>query len=206
MHSQPKSPSRVERLVDALLRDRQSVPNSAKTAPTCLVCGRSYASGSRFCCAHCREAFDAGFPVYAPLDADKFYSLPKASVGFRINCKSCGQPFDSCGWNCCCIECSREHRRRQDLEEELKDSPFRTIKRKCAVCGGDIPNWRKGRRVSKATKFCSPRCKDRHGKSTRTAPDSPKPVLARETAKKPPENGLRRKGDAAPSPSAEAAP
>ncbi len=49
------------------------------------VCGRSYASGSRFCCAHCREAFDAGFLVYVPLDVDKFYSLPKASIGFRIN-------------------------------------------------------------------------------------------------------------------------
>ncbi len=104
-----------------------------------LPCGLSYASGSRFCCAHCREAFDAGFLVYVPLDVDKFYSLPKASIGFRINCKGCGRPFDSCGWNRCSIQCKREHRRRRDLQDELKDSPFRTIKRKCAACGADIP-------------------------------------------------------------------
>jgi hypothetical protein len=193
------------RLAHALLRDREKQPS--RPAPSCFTCGRAFARrDGRFCSSYCRHAFDRGVRAYEPPDPDRFYSLPKGRHGFLISCANCRTRFDSPGWACCSIECAREYRRKRELEAELKDDPFRAVKRKCLDCGGDIPNWRKGRRVSKATKFCSPRCKGRHVKSTRAAPDSPKPVLARETAKKPPSNGLRRKGDAAPSPSAEAAP
>jgi hypothetical protein len=198
----PNTDTPSARLARALLRDRDKQPSPP--APSCFTCGRTFARrDGRFCSSHCRHAFDRGVRAYEPLNLDRFYNLPKGRNGFLIPCANCRTRFDSPGWACCSAECSRELHRKRALHAELAGDPFRAIKRKCLDCGGDIPNWRNGRRVSKAAFFCSPRCKDRHGKSTRVAPGSPKPALARETAKKPPENGLRRKGDTAASVSAE---
>jgi hypothetical protein len=199
-------PTKTERLALAILRDRNNKQQpSSSLAPCCLTCGRTFARGAaRFCSANCREAFDAGFPPCQPLDIK--YSLPKGSTGFLIDCAHCRKRFDSPGWRCCSAACAREYRRKRALDAELDGDPFRAVKRKCLVCAGDIPNWRRGRRVSKAAKFCSSRCKHRHAQNAGKVSASPQAVLRRETAKKPPSNGLRRKGDAAPSPSAEAAP
>jgi len=57
------------------------------------------------------------------------------------------------------------------------------VKRKCQQCGGDIPNWRNGRRVSKAIRFCSPRC-SRQAKKAGMATDSPTAVFDTDSAKK----------------------
>lgn len=41
-------------------------------------------------------------------------------------------------------------------------------KRRCAVCAAVIPAWRKGRKVSSATRFCSPKCSRRAKRLTDT--------------------------------------
>jgi hypothetical protein len=190
------------RLARALLRDRDNKQQPSSSSSSCFVCGRSYSHGDgRFCSTRCRSAFDAGMPAYEPLAIT--YSLPKGRDGFLIDCAHCRRKFDSPGWKCCSTDCSRELRCKLALEAELAGDPFRAVKRKCLDCGGNIPNWRKGRRVSKATKFCSPRCKDRHAKIARVSASDPQAVLRREIAKKCPSNGLPRNGHAATSPSAE---
>jgi hypothetical protein len=162
---------------------------------TCFACGRPYTKGDgRFCHPRCRAGFDLGLPPFEPLDLDKFYSLPKAATGFHINCACCRSRFDSRGWRCCSIECQRDLRRKQELDAELANDPFRVIKRKCLGCGGDIPNWRRGRRISKTTRFCSRRCARKHRENGVRAPNAARPVLGLETAKKCPENGGPRSG------------
>jgi hypothetical protein len=122
----------------------------------CFTCGRSYIGGvHRFCSENCQAAFDNGLPPYAPLDPRKFYSLP-----IPIQCCGCNRQFDSKGLRCCSPDCERAYRQREDLEAELISDPFRAVKRKCEGCGSDIPNWRRGRRVSAKTRFCSRRCGD----------------------------------------------
>ena len=56
--------------------------------------------------------------------------------------------------------CERAYRHKRELDVDLAHDPFRVVKRECQ--GQAVPmifwNWRNGRRVSSATKFCSPRC------------------------------------------------
>jgi len=52
------------------------------------------------------------------------------------------------------------------VEFESKLGP----KRKCHQCGGDIPRWRNGRLVSKATRFCTPKCKGAFSRAAKGAP------------------------------------
>jgi hypothetical protein len=54
-------------------------------------------------------------------------------------------------------------------------------KRKCQSCGVNIPNWRKGRRVSKATRFCSDRC----AATVKCLPGVWQPFVARNVKKAP---------------------
>jgi hypothetical protein len=174
-------------LTATLLRDR-SRQRPETTFPECFACGRSYSRGDgRFCGSKCRAGYDAGGPRHEP--SRPTFNLPIGKTGFLIECASCQTQFDSRGLRCCSVECERRHREREQLEAELADNPFRAIKRKCQECGGPIPNWRNGRRVSSATRFCSSRCKDRNGKTARLAAGSPDPVLTPETAKKCPQNG-----------------
>jgi hypothetical protein len=174
---------------------------TGKIQQICLACGRPYTDGdSRFCHPRCRDAFDAGLPAYEPIDISKYYSLPMGPTGFRIKCACCKANFDSKGLRCCSPDCERDFRRKQELNAELKEDPFRVQKRQCEGCGGPIPNWRKGRRVSTATKFCSSRCRDRRRRNANLASDSPQADLPRETAKKCPENGASRRGSRKGSP------
>ena len=168
-----------------LLSDRQAQPTAAK----CYACGKGLVgdTSGRFCSLRCRDAFDAGIPAYDPDYASKsnprWYSLRIGPQGFHIDCAGCGCRFDSKGPRCCSPECKGVYRDRQGRDRLLADVPFRVVKRKCEYehCGRGIPNWRNGRRVSKATRFCSAKCKDRHNRLN--------PVLRRETAKKCPSNG-----------------
>jgi endogenous inhibitor of DNA gyrase (YacG/DUF329 family) len=165
-------------------------------SPLCFTCGREFTKAeSRFCSDRCRDVFDNGAP---PFDADyaskinpRRYRLPIGRHGFPIDCANCRRQFVSKGWRCCSVECERSYR----LKQELADQPFRTIKRKCAECGGDIPNWRNGRRVSKATQFCSRRCKDRNGKNARMTVREVNPALTPKTAKKYPKMGVRKRSN-----------
>jgi hypothetical protein len=184
-------------LEQAITRDLLRPAHKAPSTPACFACGRNYTyrgpngdDSGRFCSSRCREAYDAGFPRYEPLDYDKLYRfrsgelMPIGPTGFFIDCASCRKRFDSRGLRCCSIECERKLSRKQELDVELEADPFRVAKRKCADCGADIPNWRNGRRVSAATRFCSDRCR----KSAARMVDGPDPVLSAETAKKCPKN------------------
>jgi hypothetical protein len=179
------------RLAEAIARDMLAERKPPQKFPSCFACGRSYCSGEgRFCSARCRAAFDVGGPVYEPIDVDRFYSLPKGRHGFLIDCPTCRMPFDSRGLRCCSIDCERGYRDKQKLEAELADDPFRAIKRKCDACRRDIPNWRNGRRVSKATRFCSDRCATAaRRKSAGLDPSDQTSVLSPETVKRYPKNG-----------------
>jgi hypothetical protein len=141
-------------------------PRPIHQSQACFGCGRSYhrQNHGRFCSGRCREAFDAGVPAYEPLDVTRFYSLPIGPKGFFVECAHCRKRFESKGLRCCSSECERELRRKQELEAKLADDPFRVVKRKCESCGGPIPNWRNGRRVSNGTKFCSRRCQRKAAK------------------------------------------
>ena len=195
-------------LANLIMQNTLADKPQREDAPECFACGRPYTyrgpngdDSGRFCSARCREAYDAGFPQYAPPKIA--YSLPRGRHGFLIGCAHCRKQFDSKGLRCCSVECERAYRNKQELDAELANDPFRVVKRKCAACGGDIPNWRNGKRVSKATKFCSPRCQRQGVQNAVLAPTTKNPDSGGETAKKCPSNGLRRKGDAAPSASAE---
>jgi hypothetical protein len=164
-------------LARAIERELLREPSTPKhQTAKCFLCGRDYlyvdTSGDdngRFCSARCREAYDAGLPAYDPNYASKnnprWYSLPMGKHGFLINCAGCGRQFDSKSLRCCSVECERAYR----LKEEVADHPFRVVKRKCVECSGEIPNWRKGRRVSKTTRFCSDRCAERSRRKIRSS-------------------------------------
>jgi hypothetical protein len=190
------------RLARALLRDRDNKQQPSSWSPSCFACGRSYSRGDgRFCSTRCRETFDAGIPAHEPIDIK--YSLPKGRHGFLIDCAHCRRQFDSPGWRCCSTDCAREYRRKQALEAELADYPFRVVKPKCLQCGQAMPLWKNGKRVTSARKFCSPRCQKRHAQSAALAQGEQTPLSGVQTAKKCPSNGLRQTGHAAASPSAE---
>jgi hypothetical protein len=160
-----------ENLARAILADRNR-PQTVTSVMGCFACGRSYApkppsgdDSTRFCSDTCRNAYDNGFPAYEPLNIDKFYSLPKGPQGFYINCLGCDRRFDSKGLRCCSPECERKYREREQaravMAEIDMDAP---VKRQCEGCGSPIPKWRKGRKVSSATRFCSGKC----GRKART--------------------------------------
>jgi hypothetical protein len=81
--------------------------------------------------------------------------------GFCIHCAHCAKEFESLGQRCCSPKCERGHRERQEnlaVMAEVGIAP--AVKRRCAnpECGARIPAWRRGRKVSSATRFCSPKC------------------------------------------------
>jgi hypothetical protein len=88
--------------------------------------------------------------------------MRRGPVGWIIECAGCGKEFDSRGLRCCSTDCERRYLKRCENEQLMAAVGMeRPVKRKCEApgCGRDIPNWRNGRRVSKATRFCSSRCK-----------------------------------------------
>ena len=170
-----------------------------REAIACFSCGRSFLYSAttandfgRFCSARCREWFDAGNPAHRPLDTSKLFNLPIGPHGFLISCAGCNNRFDSKGLRCCSPDCERRLGRKRELDAVLKEDPFRVVKRKCAGCGGDIPNWRNGRRVSSSTRFCNAVCQRKAAKNAGLASGDQNPVLDVQTAKKCPPNGLSR--------------
>jgi hypothetical protein len=188
----------VEALTNAIMDDRQR-DRPREAAPLCFSCGRAYTSGAigdvgRFCSLRCRDAFDSGFPAYAPPKSYRELVAGQGPLGMLINCSGCGKKFDSRGLRCCSIECERAFRRKEELDAELARQPFRAVKRRCGHCGGPIPNWRKGRRVSSAVKYCSSRCQRKGSQNAEGRIASPRGVLVVQTAKKCPENKGARAG------------
>ena len=151
-------------------------PKRPKPAPTpeCHACGHGYTPGqlggddsTRFCSARCRGTYDAGLPAHDPTYANKsnprWYSLPMGRYGFLIDCAGCGKRFDSKGLRCCSPACERSLGERGEIERLKAEAGVEYVsklgpKRKCEGCGGDIPRWRNGRKVSARARFCSPSC------------------------------------------------
>jgi hypothetical protein len=84
--------------------------------------------------------------------------------------------------------CERAYRHKRELDVDLAHDPFRVVKRECQ--GQAVPmifwNWRNGRRVSSATKFCSPRCQHKAARKAETLRSEGQAVLNVQTAKKRP--------------------
>ena len=147
-----------------LLRTDNSKPSAIITE--CFSCGFGIRyRGSRFCSERCREWFDAGrLPYSAPRIGYCWRDgrlMKMGSRGFPIDCAHCGKEFDSKGLRCCTIECERRYRERQDNLAVMAQAGIEAApKRQCAntECGQTVPKWRKGRKVSGATRFCSRRC------------------------------------------------
>jgi hypothetical protein len=208
--SNPPRQTRAERLARALVRDRET--RSAQrinqaSAPACMTCGRAYAGrASRFCSTRCREAYDNGFPVFAPPDPSRYYTLPISGTGFCVACAHCARQFSSHGLRCCSSECERALCQRQARDRELAGDPFRSPRPPCEHCGSPIPRWRNGRQVPATARFCSDRCRKQHhrkfsGRATRSPvlpPSAIQPDLGRQTANWSSSNGVQFRGGTAP--------
>jgi len=187
--------SALARIIERDLLPREPASESSHKVAECFTCGRSFLykgpnghNNGRFCSTRCCEGYDAGAPRYASKDNSIFRDRSgqptrMARHGFLVECKGCGKEFDSKGVRCCSTECERTYRQRQEAEALMAevgiDPPTR---RKCEYehCGRDIPNWRNGRRVSKAVRFCSPVCR----RKAKLASDSRTAVFGAQTAKK----------------------
>jgi len=91
--------------------------------------------------------------------------MRRGPVGWFISCGHCGVEFESKGWRYCpqCMELPAEERR------EPLPSPTGPMCQ-CPGCSRRIPKWRGGRRVSKATRFCSAKCANRARRLSDIAP------------------------------------
>jgi hypothetical protein len=139
----------------------------------CFMCGLGMVyRGSRFCSQRCRDYYDDGAPGFAQdwLQPKINYGMRMGPHGFYIHCANCQKEFESKGLRCCSVSCER-----QLGERDVEAAP----RRRCAQCGVRIPTWRKGRRVSKATRFCSSKC----SKKAKRQSDSLDPFLGIETMK-----------------------
>jgi hypothetical protein len=134
-----------------------------------------------------------GIVQYEPLAGSRQLSggmKGRGTHGFLINCACCGGSFDSKGLRCCSTECERryrDHSENDNLIAEVRMAP--PVRRQCARegCGRNIPTWRNGRRVSKATRFCSDGCRSRHAKASKNpdrASKGRRDVFPRETHKR----------------------
>jgi hypothetical protein len=164
----------TKKLAAAIEQDLLAKRPKSEPTPECFACGCGYMpkppmgdDSTRFCSVRCREAYDAGFPAHDPTYASKknprWYSLPLGRHGFLIDCAGCGKQFDSKGLRYCSPACKRALADRQEIRELKAEAgvEFESRlgpKRKCEGCGGDIPRWRNGRKVSGKTRFCSPSC------------------------------------------------
>jgi hypothetical protein len=174
MIEEPRKSTKTERLVKALLADRE---REAKVPvgffDHCFACGvimGKYRDG-RFCSARCRGAYDNGAPAYGRGETQTriIYKTrsgepmrPTAS-GFLIQCANCNKEFDSKGLRCCSIECERglgEKRKNLEIMAEVGIDPAE--KRRCLQCGGIIPKWTKGKKTPSTKRFCSDKCSARH--------------------------------------------
>jgi hypothetical protein len=134
-----------------------------------------------------------GCVTYDPLAGSRQLSRGRkrrGREGWIIECFGCGKDFDSKGLRCCSTECERRYRERCENESVMTAAGMELpAKRKCERegCGKNIPTWRNGRRVSKATRFCSDGCRSRHAKASknpdRASKDS-RDIFPRETHKR----------------------
>jgi hypothetical protein len=96
-----------------------------------------------------------------PPRSRRFTSMTMTEKGYRIRCAHCRKEFESLGLRCCSADCERRYREAQDNRAVMAEVGIEPAsKRRCEnpECVAVIPKWRNGRKVSSATRFCSPRC------------------------------------------------
>jgi len=135
---------RLDPLARQILEDRQT-RGFKYIAPTCFACGRSYQppvpsgdDSTRFCSATCREAFDGGFTPEPPFDP---FGVRRWRViaGNPKAIDATGYPVDD---------------RRKPRTDGIPNDELIRPRRPCLRCGGKMPVWIKGKRVSASRKFC----------------------------------------------------
>jgi hypothetical protein len=154
--------TKLQRLTDALLADRLEVLSRHNIIP-CFVCGHTFVYkghrrgvNGRFCSLRCQDWYDVG---NAPITYRWRDDMQKTADGFKISCAHCRKDFESKGLRCCSSECEHSHREREaNLAVMAQAGIEAKAKRRCDCCGAVIPTWRNGRKVSSATRFCSPKC------------------------------------------------
>jgi hypothetical protein len=204
---------KTETLANIIKADLLAGKPEREIVPTCFARRRGYIyrgpngdDSGRFCSDRCRNAYDAGWPVFdpeihepdrrradwVPLAESRVVAGPpslkpgrvydplagscqlsrgikrRGTHGWIIECFGCGRDFDSKGLRCCSAMCERAYRKREENKAIVSEVGMELpSKRKCAECGGDIPNWRKAKagrnkgkavKVSSKTRFCSDRC------------------------------------------------
>jgi hypothetical protein len=133
--------------------------------------------------------------VYDPLAGRQLSNGIKrrGAHGFVIECLGGRKEFDSKGLRCCSSECERAYRSSKDAVATMAEVGMEAAaKRRCEApgCQHHIPNWRNGRRVSSAVKFCSPACRRKAAKNALMAPTGPDTLLGAETDFKPHRTGI----------------
>jgi hypothetical protein len=109
--------------------------------------------------------------------------MQRSAAGYMIRCAGCGKDFEGKGLRWCSVDCEHRYKERQEnLALMAKVGVEPTPKKLCAnpECRARIPTWRKGRKVSSSTRFCSPKCQQK----ARRQSSAEKAVLNAETAKK----------------------
>jgi hypothetical protein len=173
--------SKAKKLAAAILRDREqrnAIRRPAKVKPRVEVWDPL------------KECPAGPWRVVAKGDHGSGY-LPRTpmrmgSVGWFIQCVACGTEFESIGLaHCGKPECRMAALRRKSTTEGYVPPPPRPGARLCECgCGRPIPKWRKGRAVSKATRFFSDKCAAKGRRKAEMARDTGAAVLSPETLKK----------------------
>jgi hypothetical protein len=145
-------------VADVIRRDLLRTTDAPTVDVTkCYSCGHSMlARRGRFCSDRCRDWYDAGRPSF-----DEQRERQRQDITRRIQCQGCQREFESRGLHCCSIECDRLYREREDNRQVMAEVGIEpAAKRHCEGpnCSATIPKWRRGRRVSRATRFCSSKC------------------------------------------------
>jgi hypothetical protein len=176
--------TKAEKLAALLLSDREKPASSTHNIVPCFSCGYTFVYrgrqgelNGRFCSLRCQDWFDTGNLSYEqqqererrPLAAPGHPIIRRGSEGYYIRCKGCNKEFESKGLRYCSKECGTAYRERQQNLATLAEAGIEPeTKRQCETCGVTIPKWRNGRRVSKKTRYCSAKCKQKAYRESET--------------------------------------
>ena len=162
---------KTEQLAAALLADRNREVQERTDITKCFMCGVSMLyRGSRFCSDRCRDFYDLGEagheqdwrrPRRVVYTDSAGREMRPTTNGFKIRCVGCEKEFESLGLRACNIDCERRYGERQKNLAVMAEAGIEPAAKKyCAGpnCNAVVPKWRKGRKVSAATRFCSPKC------------------------------------------------
>ena len=205
-------------LRDREQRPARTVPEANAS---CFRCGKPFAyrgprgdNSGRFCSHQCRIEYDipgafsfdpfkvtcwrmiaGGDPGYLVATAMTSVKHKDQPGGWRVACRGCGKPFESRSWAYCSRDCKRlsveRTANRAAIIQAGMDLP---AKHPCQApgCPHTVPVWRKGRRVSSRTRFCSDVCRSRASRSNKMLAEGDcclTGVLSRKTSKKCLQNG-----------------